>query len=34
MGCSNGVHYGDKQHVLDCMEILAKIWEGNGGNMS
>ena len=33
-GCSNGVHYGDKQHVLDYMGILAKIWVGNGGNMS
>ena len=29
-GCK-GIHYGGKPHVLDCMEMLAKIWEGKDG---
>ena len=29
-GCK-GLHYGGKSHVLDCMEMLAKIWEDKDG---
>eukprot|EP00957_Ditylum_brightwellii_P019005 1430537-Ditylum_brightwellii.AAC.1 len=29
-GCK-GVHFGGKPHVLDCMEMLKKVWEGKDG---
>ena len=29
-GCK-GVHYGGKPHILDCMEMLVKVWEGKDG---
>ena len=29
-GCK-GAYYGGKPHVLDCMEMLSKIWKGKDG---
>eukprot|EP00957_Ditylum_brightwellii_P087406 6653286-Ditylum_brightwellii.AAC.1 len=32
-GCI-GVHFGDKPHILDYMEMLKKVWKGKDGNAS